>query len=101
MLNTMQGFRGGTPGPKGDTGDKGDIGVTSERGLPGNKGERGDPGLTGSKGDRVSTLYLPKFKTRFFNQMHIYTAIPSSIIIKNSIFWTLVTLNPTIFLNFD
>lgn len=51
MPNTMG---GGTPGPKGDLGEKGEKGTLGERGLPGNKGERGDSGLAGMTGERVS-----------------------------------------------
>lgn len=62
MQNTMQGLRGsGTPGPKGDAGERGEIGFSGERGLPGTKGERGDHGLTGGKGDRVSNDFLDVF----------------------------------------
>lgn len=54
--SVTQGFRPGTPGPRGEAGEKGDIGLPGERGLPGSKGDRGVSGLMGAKGDRVRNL---------------------------------------------
>lgn len=49
----MTNVRSGSPGPKGDLGDKGAMGPPGERGVPGAKGDRGGSGKDGSKGDRV------------------------------------------------
>lgn len=49
----IQGMRGGSPGLKGEPGEKGEIGFPGEKGEHGTKGDRGDPGLTGAKGERV------------------------------------------------
>lgn len=49
----MNNVRNGSPGPKGDTGEKGSMGPAGERGVSGPKGERGSVGKDGAKGDRV------------------------------------------------
>lgn len=54
MQNSMS--HSGTPGPKGDTGDRGEPGTTGDRGQPGAKGERGEAGLDGNVGERVSNI---------------------------------------------
>lgn len=51
-------MRGGSPGAKGETGDRGDKGLTGERGPAGSKGERGEAGLSGESGERVSNDYF-------------------------------------------
>lgn len=54
MQNSMS--HSGTPGPKGDTGERGEPGTTGDRGQPGAKGERGEAGLDGNVGERVSNI---------------------------------------------
>lgn len=51
-------MRGGSPGTKGETGDRGEKGLTGERGPAGSKGERGEAGLSGETGERVSNDYF-------------------------------------------
>lgn len=54
----MTNSRGGSPGVKGDTGEKGSMGPAGERGIAGPKGDRGSPGKDGVKGDRVRRTEL-------------------------------------------